>query len=296
MRDLSPSFKTSLASGCTTFCRCWLLTRTDGTKMGFTDHDRDLTFAGVTFQAQAGVTASAISATDALNVDTVDIAAALQSDRLSEDELAAGLYDNAGLILYLVDWNNVVDRDIVFAGSIGQVSRGLTAFRAEMRGLSHALNQPTGRYYQRFCDADLGDARCTIDLNSPAFKGTGAIVGVSSNAAFAASGLGSFANDFFGRGKVKWTSGENSGAIMEVKFHVNNGANVTFELWETMPFEIQIGDTFEVTAGCDKSIQTCVAKFNNVANFRGFPFIPGNDAVVSYPNSGDRNDGGSRVN
>jgi hypothetical protein len=38
-----------------------------------------------------------------------------------------------------------------------------------------------------------------------------------------------------------------------------------------------------------------MARFNNVANFRGFPFIPGNDAVVAYPNTGDRNDGKSRL-
>jgi uncharacterized phage protein (TIGR02218 family) len=82
---------------------------------------------------------------------------------------------------------------------------------------------------------------------------------------------------------------------MEIKFHVNNGAEVSFELWETMPFDIAIGDTFDVTAGCDKSLATCRGRFNNVPNFRGFPYIPGNDSVTAYANTGDKNDGGSRV-
>ena len=76
---------------------------------------------------------------------------------------------------------------------------------------------------------------------------------------------------------------------------VNTGAEVSFDLWESMAFDIAPGDTFTVTAGCDKSLDTCIARFNNVANFRGFPFIPGNDAVMSYPNTGDRNDGKSRL-
>jgi uncharacterized phage protein (TIGR02218 family) len=230
-----------------------------------------------------------------LNVDTMDIAGALQSDHLNEADLAAGLYDNAALTLYLVDWTDVADRDIVFAGSVGEISRGLNAFTAEMRGLAHALNQERGRVYQRSCDADLGDSRCTVNLDSPTYKGSGAVDGVSSNHIFSASGLDGYADGWFAGGKLVWTSGANEGAAIEIKTHVNTGAEVSFELWESMAFDIAAGDTFTVTAGCDKSLDTCISKFNNVANFRGFPFIPGNDAVVAYPNTGDRNDGKSRI-
>ena len=41
-------------------------------------------------------------------------------------------------------------------------------------------------------------------------------------------------------------------------------------------------DTFLIRAGCDKRITTCGTKFANVANFRGFPNIPGQDAVLRY--------------
>ncbi len=297
MRDLTTSMKDKLASGSTSFCRCWLLERNDGVKLGFTDHDRDLSFGGVTYEALAGITASSINQTDALNVDTADISGGMKltSDHLNEADLAAGLYDNARLTLYLVDWTDVSDRDVIFAGSVGEVSRGRTEFKAEMRGLSHALNQERGRIYQRSCDADLGDSRCTVDLTSPTYKGSGVVDGVATNHTFSASGLGSYQDGWFTGGKVTWVTGGNAGAIMEIKFHVNNGAEVSFELWETMPFDIVVGDTFSVTAGCDKSLATCRDRFNNVPNFRGFPYIPGNDAVTSYANTGDANDGGSKV-
>jgi hypothetical protein len=154
MRTLPSSMQASLESGVTTFCRCWLLVRTDGVKLGFTDHDRDVTFDGVNYEALAGITASAINATNALNIDTTDIAGALQSDHLNEADLAAGLYDNAALTLYLVDWSNPADRDIAFAGSIGEVSRSLNVFKAEMRGDELVrmvpVAEPVARYAVEF--------------------------------------------------------------------------------------------------------------------------------------------------
>ena len=42
-----------------------------------------------------------------------------------------------------------------------------------------------------------------------------------------------------------------------------------------------LGDTFTVTAGCDKQFATCQAKFANAVNFRGFPHMPGNDFITA---------------
>jgi uncharacterized phage protein (TIGR02218 family) len=54
---------------------------------------------------------------------------------------------------------------------------------------------------------------------------------------------------------------------------------------------IAVGDGFSVVAGCDKRLETCRNRFGNVANFRGFPHIPGQDTVIRYPNRGDANAG-----
>ncbi|HKR91916.1 phage BR0599 family protein, partial [Novosphingobium sp.] len=34
---------------------------------------------------------------------------------------------------------------------------------------------------------------------------------------------------------------------------------------------------------CDHTLNTCAARFSNAANFRGEPFLPGNDLLVRYP-------------
>ena len=54
------------------------------------------------------------------------------------------------------------------------------------------LGQTVGRTFQATCDAALGDARCGVDLEDPAFKGTGAVIDLLRDRAFTASGLGGF--------------------------------------------------------------------------------------------------------
>ena len=111
---------------------------------------------------------------------------------------------------------------------------------------------------------------------------------------FTASGLGSFATDWFTRGLVTFTSGANAGRAQEVKRHVA-GSEATLELWQPMAHAIAPGDAFTVTAGCDKHFATCQAKFANAVNFRGFPHMPGNDFLTAVAHPGDpANDGQSR--
>jgi len=64
-------------------------------------------------------------------------------------------------------------------------------------------------------------------------------------------------------------------------------AAVRLTLWQAMPEQIEAGDTFVVTAGCDKRFDTCRARFNNAVNFRGFPHIPGNDFIIAHPLPGE---------
>jgi uncharacterized phage protein (TIGR02218 family) len=172
------------------------------------------------------------------------------------------------------------------SGSLGEVRRASGAFAAEVRGLAHYLQQPKGRLYQFTCDADLGDARCTVDLESAIYRGEGTIAAVLSERRFTAGGLDAFADDWFTRGLIAFTSGAANGQAIEVKTHSNAGAIVTLELWAGVRGPLETGQTFVVTAGCDKHLATCTAKFANAVNFRGFPHMPGNDFVTMFARKG----------
>ena len=83
-------------AGATTLCWCWRLTRRDGMRLGFTDHDRDLAFDGTTFEAAAGFTASEMRETpSASRRQSRGRRARCRPSRLDEADLAAGLYDDA---------------------------------------------------------------------------------------------------------------------------------------------------------------------------------------------------------
>lgn len=289
MKTLPSGMQTHLDSGATTLCHCWKVTRAGSAAMGFTDHDAALTFDGVSFEAASGFEATAIESGLGLSVPNQDITGALSSAAISENDLAAGRYDGASVEIWRVNWADVAQRVLMAKGEIGEVRRGPSGFTAELRGIAHRLNAPQGRHFQFSCDADVGDARCKVNLNAVAFQGTGAAAAAANRREFTASGLTSFADGWFGGGRIVWTSGANAGLTQTVRSHIG----AALALWEAMAFAIAAGDAFTVTAGCDKRFETCKSKFANGLNFRGNPLMPGNDWIVASPRDGENHDGGS---
>ncbi len=282
MKSLSPALQAHLDEGTTTLAWCWRITRADGVTFGFTDHDEPLTFDGTTFDPESGFAASEVRSGSDLAVDAQDAQGVLSSDRITETDILDGRWDNASVEVWRVNWRATGQRVLMRRGAIGQIRRGRLAFVAEVRSLAHVLGQTVGRTFQASCDAALGDARCGVNLEAPAFKGAGAVIAVQSDRSFTASGLGGFDAGWFTSGTVEWTSGANAGRIEEVLTHDSVSGAIVLTLLEAPVRALAVGGSFTVRAGCDKRIETCAAKFTNVANFRGFPHIPGQDAVLRY--------------
>lgn len=289
MRALDPDLKAHLETGATTLAACWRITRRDGVILGFTDHDRALSFDGTTFKPESGASGSALSSSADLAVDNADIEGALDDAALSAVDLAAGRYDGAEVEIFRVNWAAPDQRVLVKKGVIGEVSRAGNAFKAELRGLSAALDQPVGRVFQRLCDVNLGSAKCGVDLDDAAFKTTGAVAALRDDQTFIASGFDGFGDRWFDHGLLTWTTGANAGAKAHIKSQSASGA---ISLWLPPGANLAVGDAFTATAGCDKRFATCREKFSNGVNFRGFHLMPGNDFAVSYPLRGEKNDGG----
>ena len=287
MKALSEALSAHIQSGATTLCWCWRLTRRNGSRLGFTDHDRDLIFDDTIFEAASGFTASEIREQVGLSVDNLDVSGALISDRLSEIALGAGDFDDAAIEIFRVNWQDTAQRVLARKGSLGEVRRTGTAFTAEVRGLAHYLQQPRGRFFQYTCDADLGDIRCGIDLDDPAYRGIGSIAAVSDARRLIVDGLDDYAAGWFIRGMITFTSGANAGRAMEIKNHTIRATSIEIELWQSMGEPIMIGDAIVATAGCDKRIETCAGRFTNAVNYRGFPHMPGNDFITAVAEPGN---------
>ncbi len=293
MKALPSGLAAHIAGEVTSLCQCWRVALLDGSVLGFTDHDKPLSFDGVTYEPATGFAAAEVGSALGMSVDTQDVAGALSSDRIREDDLAAGLWDGAEVVTYMVDWSDIANRILLHRASIGEVTRGETAFRAELRGLAHGLAAEQGRAFQRQCDAVVGDSRCGVSLVG-SFAGTGSVTGLQGTRTVTVSGLASYDRGWFIGGVLTWSSGANAGRTVEVRRHDRSGSIATIELWQPMSKPIEVGNTFTVSAGCDKTVTTCKSKFSNVVNFRGFPHIPGNDFSLNVARRNDsENDGGS---
>lgn len=287
------SLEAHLAGGATTLCRCWSLTRKDGAVLGFTDHDRTLAFEGREFRASSGMTARAVEQVTGLAVDNSEAVGALSDAAINEADLRAGLYDGAEVRSWLVNWADVTERRLVFRGSIGEIERQGKAFRAELRGLAEALNRAGGRVYQRPCAAVLGDAACGFDTAQPGYSLEADVVAVAGGSELTLPSQPGFADGWFRLGRVTVLTGAAQGTIGVVKRDRDVAGQRIVELWQMLNAGFSPGDRVRIEPGCDKRAETCREKFGNFLNFRGFPDIPGEDWLMSYPVRTGVNDGGS---
>lgn len=293
MRDIPEALLAHVKAGVTSLCRCWILTRLDGVTMGFTDHDGLLSFEGVTFEPTTGMDAAALQSSTGLAVDNSQAIGALSAVGLTDDDIEQGFYDGAEIVQYLVNWQDVAQRVIMFRGSLGEIKRGSGAFEVELRSLSEGLNQSIGRAYLRQCDAQLGDAKCQVDLTGAAFTAEAELTFAVGQRVLHMKGLDGFEDGWFLQVQLTFVSGQNAGAPQIIKVDQTKGLRRILEVWEGFRHPIELGDIVRVTAGCDKSRDACAQKFTNLLNFRGFPIMPGDDWALSYPVRDGQNDGGS---
>ncbi|HWU62280.1 MAG TPA: DUF2163 domain-containing protein [Ensifer sp.] len=287
MRVLPAALKAHIETGATTLCRCWRVTRRDGTVLGFTEHDADLTADGTRFLAASGFSASEAETALGLAAPNGEVAGAFSSETIAAADLERGLFDGARVEILLVNWADPEQVLLENVRDIGEVTRTDNSFRAELRGLAARLDQPTGRVYGRRCDARLGDARCRLDLAD--YKATGAVVAADPLQA-SVSGLSGFASGWFAFGVLTFTSGTLAGRSVDIVGHrAGDPARIAF--WLPLPESPSAGDTFDVVAGCDKAFATCRQKFGNSLNFQGFPHMPGADFAYSYVSGATTHDG-----
>lgn len=295
MTDYPQALADHFSREVTTVCTCWRLTRTDGETTGYTDHDRPLIIDGTAFEPQSGFSASEARDALGLAVDTVDVEGALSSDRIRDEDIAAGLYDGAKVETFLVNWRKPQDFAVIRTATIGKMTRSDTRFVAELESLVHRLDQPNGRIVSRSCDAELGDMRCRVLLDQPAFKASGAVEMIETTEKIVVSGLSGFSGGWFSLGTLRWVTGARAGRVERIVEHRQMGGDGVIVLQPRIGPGITIGDVFTVRAGCDKAFATCKAKFANVLNFQGFPHLPGNDTAYSYVVDGGSFDGGPVV-
>ena len=280
MKTISTNLAAHLAGEVTTLATCWKITRRDGVVLGFTDHIRDLEIDGVIYRAASGYTRTAIRSTADLAVDNLDVESVFSDDGITEEDLRVGRYDFAEIRMFVVNYEDLSQGILKLRrGWLGEVSIQDDMYVAELRGMAQKLQMTVGEIYTPDCAADLGDVRCGVDLAT--LEENGSVASVTSDTTFDTSLTQT--TGWYDGGELTWTAGANTGQTVAVR-NWDTGDS-TLSLFLPALFAVEVGDTFTIRPGCDKSFATCKAKFDNAVNFRGFPHVPGNEQILRYPDA-----------
>lgn len=275
MKTQSTALETHRALGTTTFATCWKVTRTDGAVYGFTNVDTSFMFELVVYSAAIGMVPSTQVAVADLSVNNMEVKGVLRSDSFTEADVLLGLWDNAEVEIFEVNYKDLTMGDMpVSYGRLGNMQTGRGSFTVEVRSLTQFLQQPVGESYTAACPADLGDTRCGVDISTATIS---AAVDFSFwDYQFYWYGM-TEPDGYFAGGSLTWLTGANAGATSEV---VGSGSSLV-TLGASLPNYIDDGDTFEMVPGCQKRFtEDCVGKFNNGNRFRGFKDVPLNDKII----------------
>lgn len=265
------------------YATCWIISRTSGPVLRFTDHDRPLVLAdGQTYTPVAGFDSSARQKQEGLRSRNLEVIGVIDDDSIKHEDLRAGAYREAQVTEFLVDWrypflghffkNNYWINDARFGNEV---------WEAQLEGPTRFLRKAVGEVFGRTCRYTLYDDRCTVNESSFTV-GPGTVTGFSDlliRLKFIA-GIGQ-PDGTFEDGEVKWLTGNNALTRSEIRSQI--GGEVTLHV--PAPFDIQVGDTFDLIAGCDKTTATCRDKFANLVNHGGFAFIPGTGQALQTPNT-----------
>ena len=260
------------------FAECFTFISTVGTQYTWTNVDYDIAFNGQIFRASGPlVSGLKYKGSVGLEVDKQQITiAARPTDVINGAPFLIALRDGAfdGAPVY---------RDRVFlTGPAGAVVGGVRLFQGRISTVDNVGR--TQATVTVASDLVILDYDMPRNLFSPTClhtlydSGCGIIRGTFSASGTVGAGSNSNAIIFSGaragdaQGSLVFTSGANANVRATVKSVASAG--VGYNLMYPLPFAPAPGDAFNVAFGCDHTQATCQGKFNNLVNFRGFPYVP----------------------
>lgn len=275
MRTISAPLKAAIMSG--RICNLIRITRNDAVNHYYTDHDVNITIGGNVYQTAPGLQRLRLEATVDNKVSNQQFNAGWLD--FSDSDLRNGVFDNAEIEVQKCSWEDPSLGSLTtFYGNLGIIQWTEDGFKADVHSLTRKLNRNYGitttascryRLFDQFTTTSCG--ACTLSKASNTFIGSVSTI-VKDRIKFEVTGTFPTTQDYCAFGEITFTSGLNNGLVFEISKH-DIGAFSEFELMIQTPHSQQIGDTFTVTSGCDKSFTTCINKYSNGINFGGMPHI-----------------------
>lgn len=283
MKSISTALSNHLDQEVTTLASCWRIVRQDGREFFFTDHDRDIVFETNTYEAESSYDRTAIKSGADFSVDNLEVAGVLDSEKITDQELRAGLFNRANVYIFVVNWADPSQGALkVRRGWFGEVTLlGNGQFQTEIRGLAQALSHNFIEVFTAECRADFCDARCKLNITDYEIDTSVDVDSLTRDKIVLPVGFVVPAQGL-DYGTVRFIDGENAGRTIEIIAY--NAGTRTITLFEGASYPITAATLLKVAPGCDRSLARCKF-YNNVVNRRAEDYVPGNDELMQYPDA-----------
>lgn len=289
MKSIPVALKTHLALPATSWTLLLKVVCKDGTVLGFTRLDAALTYddggGAITYSPDQGFTPARLQAAADLGVDNTELQGWYSAGGVTEQRIRAGLLDKAEVWIYRVNFMDLSQGHEVWGyGTLGETRFVETGWVTEFRSLKQQLKQPLCQLISLTCRArfgskPIGTPGAEITERKPCNKdmvwhaGTVTSVGIDPRKTFTDSAR-TEADGFFEPGVIRWLTGANAGAQIEVYTFASD----QFELILPLPYPMAPGDTYEGRQDCDHTFSMCKDRHDNTLNFRAEHLTPVQDA------------------
>lgn len=251
----------------------WRIYRCDGVTLGFTSHNRDLFFAGITHKAAPGMVPAAIRLNADLSNDSAEVEGVLGHESISGEDLAAGLFDHAAIEVGIMDWQSL-EWHTLYSGQLGQIESDSSSFSAELRSAKLVLERDVVPRTSPTCRAAFCGPGCGLSATRfTSVRELEALDVHSNRVRFSGLDPSRFID-----GRVRFLGGPQTGLVFSVVAETDGWLILDRPLIEGTVS----GTRAEIREGCDHTFETCSTRFGNAINFRGEPFLPGNDLLARY--------------
>ncbi len=279
-RTIGGPLAAHLAAWSHTRCTMLRLDLRDGASIGITDHDFDLDFdlgdGSIEYGAATGIFPSDVTLAAGLDADNYEVEGPI-GETVTLAALLGGRFNRARARLFFVYWNSLGSGAIaIMAGNVSEARPEGGKFVLSIRSDCDRFNQVVGRLITPYCSADFGDAQCGFSPETI----VGTVSAVTDDMRFTVTFAGAYADDYFNKGSVLFSTGALDGTAPVEIFSWTAAGVIT--LFVPLAAEPEIGDTLDIKRGCGKTRDDCQA-YDNIENFRGFPEVPGTDQVLKYP-------------
>lgn len=266
-----------------TLATCWLLTRKDGTAMGFTDFDRDIWIPPVVYHPEGAFRREAAKLTADAGTAKLNLSSVFNSELITANDVLAGEYDGAEIFVFEINYlsppTTLVGPPYEYCprirGVVGNVTTSGNEFTAQLVGQLDPFNNKLAQLTSRTCRYEFCDDQCGLDKQT--YSSWHQITQIIDRRTFVLDALASPVSDYFGEGELTFLYGANNGNTYQIN---NYASSRTITLYEPVRQPLALGDWVEVVAGCRKRTIDC-KRFDNLINFGGEPHIPGWDALAA---------------